>query len=660
MTQQIRLNYAQQKLVDRILERLEEGEIPWKSPWKHVNVVPYNATTSTKYKGFNQVSLMMEAFSKGYQDPRWCTFKQAKEKGWRIKKGSQGVSLYYPLLYNHELKRFLTAKDFEGLDDKESDKLKAASTLRDKSFTVFNAEQLVGIEKLPQAELVGVPFESLIAKQVIRDLEKNMDIVIEHEEQDRAYYNKVDDRIKMPHQKQFLGEQGYYATLFHEISHATGHEERLNRDLSGSFGSAEYAQEELVAEFSSLFLSQKLGLPQEQSEIDNGSAYIASWMQVLKDNPQVLALSINKANQAYNYVYDKGNIKSLEDALEKIHGDAKKDLKNVRHNYDKSNKVDVEVLRRDVLITDYAQLELGLNLTPNGKNRVSTQEHDSLVIYTDKNDFFRYSTQTGGDIINFVMHFKDLEFKEALNDIQGFYHKYQPSVQETKTFNKQKDENIIASIELPEPAKDNKQVINYLSKTRCLPAGLVQDFIDEGYLYQDSHDNCVFVGKFEDMNVNAVRRAAKKSSNFKADVEGSYKQGGFYYGNDSKTLIVTEGVIDAMSLMAIRSDYKSFDYLSVNGVGNTHNALKFQMDKREGKDKYERIIFALDNDDAGQDATLRAIKFMNNEYPGIDVEYTYPESKDWNAELIHQTKKHDDPTYQHHHSVSYEMGGKSM
>lgn len=660
MTQKIRLNYAQQKLVDRILERLKEGEIPWRSPWQHVNSVPYNGTTNTKYKGFNQISLMMESFSKGYQDPRWCTFKQAKEKGWKVKKGSQGVSLYYPLLYNHELKRFLTAKDFEGLDDKEIDKLKAASTLRDKSFTVFNAEQLVGIEKLPKAELIGVPFESLLAKQVIRDLEENMDLVIEHEEQDRAYYNKVEDRIMMPHQKQFLSEQGYYATLFHEISHATGHELRLNRDLSGGFGSPEYAQEELVAEFSSMFLSQKLGLPQEQQEIDNGSAYIASWMQVLTNNPEVLALSINKANQAYNYVYDKGNIKSLEAVLEKVHDDAKKTVKDIRHNYDKNDKVDVEVLKRDVLITDYAQLELGLNLTPNGKNRVSTQEHDSLVIYTDKNDFFRYSTQAGGDIINFVMHFKDLDFKEALKDIQDFYHKYQPTVQETKSLSVKKNEDIIVSVELPEPAKDNKKVLNYLTQSRCLPAGLIQDFIDEGYLYQDSHDNCVFVGKYEDMNINGVRRAAKKSSNFKADVEGSYKQGGFYYGNDSKTLIVTEGVIDAMSLMAIRSDYKDYDYLSVNGVGNTHNALKFHMDKRNGKEQYERVILALDNDDAGQDATLRAIKYMNSEYAGITVEYTYPESKDWNAELVHQTKKHDDPTYQHHHSVTYEVGGKSM
>lgn len=660
MTQKIRLNYAQQKLVDRILERLKEGEIPWRSPWQHVNSVPYNGTTNTKYKGFNQISLMMESFSKGYQDPRWCTFKQAKEKGWKVKKGSQGVSLYYPLLYNHDLKRFLTAKDFEGLDDKEIDKLKAASTLRDKSFTVFNAEQLVGIEKLPKAELIGVPFESLLAKQVIRDLEKNMDLVIEHEEQDRAYYNKVDDRIMMPHQKQFLSEQGYYATLFHEISHATGHESRLKRDLSGNFGSPEYAQEELVAEFSSMFLSQKLGLPQEQQEIDNGSAYIASWMQVLTDNPEVLALSINKANQAYNYVYDKGNIKTLEAVLEKVHDDAKKTVKDIRHNYDKNDKVDVGVLKRDVLITDYAQLELGLNLTPNGKNRVSTQEHDSLVIYTDKNDFFRYSTHAGGDIINFVMHFKDLDFKEALKDIQDFYHKYQPTVQETKSLSVKKNEDIIVSVELPEPAKDNKKVLNYLTQSRCLPAGLIQDFIDEGYLYQDSHDNCVFVGKYEDMNINGVRRAAKKSSNFKADVEGSYKQGGFYYGNDSKTLIVTEGVIDAMSLMAIRSDYKDYDYLSVNGVGNTHNALKFHMGKRNGKEQYERVILALDNDDAGQDATLRAIKYMNSEYAGITVEYTYPESKDWNEELVHQTKKHDDPTYQHHHSVSYEVGGKSM
>ena len=89
-----------------------------------------------------------------------------------------------------------------------------------------------------------------------------------------------------------------------------------------------------------------------------------------------------------------------------------------------------------------------------------------------------------------------------------------------------------------------------------------------------------------------------------------------------------------MSLIAIQSNNKEMDYLSVNGVAKAKGVLNFHMKKREEAKNYDRIIIAFDNDRAGEEMTNELIDFIKVEYPGIEINHAYPETKDWNDELM--------------------------
>lgn len=626
------LNPSQQKLVSFILDELSEDKIPWKKPWdKKLNNQPRNATTGTRYSGNNQLMLTLTSFSRGFIDPRWCTFNQAKENNWKIKKGAKSVQLVYPLLYSKKLKKYLIADDFKGLTPAEVKELKSGSVLKLKYFNVFNAEEIVGIPKLKERELMGPPFINKVAETASQNILQTMNIDVMHMGE-HAFYKPGTNMIVMPPKETFESEEAYYGTLFHELSHATSSEEHLNREIDTEFGSERYSEEELVAEFSSIFLSQDLGYSGfNGTTIENKGAYINHWAQKIKDDPAVIQRAINNANNAYHYLYDAGNVKELIEEVEAQFTKMK----------DADGKVPLDVLKRDVLITEYAEAVLGLKLNPLGRGIISTMEHDSLMIYTDKNDFYRFSTAKGGTIIDFIMHMEDVDFNTAVNKARDYYYQYEPGAQEYTPRQSIKSNNL-KNMELPEPAEDNKKVISYLTKTRGLPVGIVNDFINKGLLYQDKLDNCVFVGKLEDTALFATRRAAKKSSFFRADVASSIGEVGIFYKNGGNNLILTEGIIDAMSLMTLKANDKNYDYLSVNGVGKAKQVLNFHMVKRPEAENYDRVIIAFDNDTAGEEATNDLIEFINEKYPDLDVFHAYPpNAKDWNDELMNMSKKHE-------------------
>ncbi|QIK86362.1 DUF1738 domain-containing protein [Erysipelothrix sp. HDW6B] len=625
-----KLNISQQKLVDTILESLDKNVIPWNQPWKQgVGGHPHNAVTTTKYRGSNQIILSMISAVRGLRDPRWVTFNQAKEKGWRIKKGAKSAKLCYPLLYNKRLRKVLIAEDFNDLSQEQANQLKSESQLRLKYFDVFNAEEVIGIPKIKVDEMQSVDFSNDIAEKITNNIRDYMHINISNNG-DQAFYRLSNDAITMPEINSFDSEREYYGTLFHELSHATGSPQRLNRDLSGSFGSASYSEEELVAEFSSVFLSQDVGFIKYDETLDNNVAYIQSWANAIRKDPLIISRAINNASKAYNYLYTAGKVKEYENEL------ATKEV--VEQKVYK--EVPLDVIRRDVLISEYAETVLGLSLTSKGRGIISTQEHDSLMIYTHRNDFYRFSTAVGGNIIDFVMHMEDIPFPDALNRVREYYHEFSPEVQEYKAYEK-REINMIDGIELPEPADNNKKVINYLTKTRCIPVGLVNDFIEKGMLYQDKLDNCVFVGRLDGVPLYASKRAAKKSSHFKGEVGSSITEVGVFYNNGGNTLILTEGVIDAMSIMTLKSNNKNFDYLAVNGIAKGKEVFNFHMVKRPEAQSYERVVIAFDNDERGEQATNKLIDYINENYPEIEVYHSYPNLKDWNEELVNMSKKHD-------------------
>lgn len=266
-----KIKAERQKLTNQIIENLEkEGNI-WKKGWDTSLFSPHNPTNGSVYKGYNKFKLMIEAQEQGYKDPRWMTYKQAQSKGWQIKKGSKGVPCEY-WKFEKEIKDI----DDEGNKIIIKEKLKVPLV---NSFTLFNAEDIDGIPKLPKKEKVDNSELDFLNDTLI----KSSECKIEETAADTACYRPSLDKISMPLRESFADPQEFTATLIHEMAHSTGHPDRLNREKGKKFGDELYAKEELRAELSSVFTQDNLNL-KIHSNIDNHTAYIKSWIKVLKND----------------------------------------------------------------------------------------------------------------------------------------------------------------------------------------------------------------------------------------------------------------------------------------------------------------------------------------------------------------------------------------
>lgn len=275
-----KLKDVRKQIVDDVCDALEKGTGEWQKTWKSMQNLPHNAATGRRYNGGNALSLAFISAKNGWDDPRWCTLKQANEKGWRIQKGSKGTHVSY----------------FE-ITEKENEETKEIEkTVVAKQFVVFNAAQINGISPYIRPELT--PFEKI--EKAERMLEES-GARIAHGD-GGAYYSKANDQITLPHPSSFTDRESYYTTALHELGHWTGHPDRLNRDMSGTFGSPQYAKEELVAELTSMFVGGETGLMPEQSHFDNHAAYISHWIGALKKDPDELFRAATSADKAANLI----------------------------------------------------------------------------------------------------------------------------------------------------------------------------------------------------------------------------------------------------------------------------------------------------------------------------------------------------------------------
>ena len=123
----------------------------------------------------------------------------------------------------------------------------------------------------------------------------------------RAYYSPSEDYVRMPTVEQFDDTYSYMSVFLHEAAHASGAAHRLNRDLTGSFGSESYAKEELRAEIASAFTASATGINYEQApQMENHTAYVQNWISVLQNNPNELFRAIKDATKISDYLIEKG------------------------------------------------------------------------------------------------------------------------------------------------------------------------------------------------------------------------------------------------------------------------------------------------------------------------------------------------------------------
>lgn len=282
----------QQQLAEEFVTLLETEQLEWKKGWSGISARPYNPVTGTVYHGVNRFRLLLTAQALGYQDPRWCTFHQIQQNNWRLKSGkgqSSRVEIWMP--YDRELKKWITWEEF-----REQGGITERYCLRTKSYPVFNGDMIEGI---PQLE---VTLQEVDPVELVDTISDSMQVPIVYHETDRAFYRPSEDRIYLPNREQFFSTYDYASTALHELAHATGAAHRLNRKLTGSTSQESYAQEELVAEITSCFLSSELPVQQTEEHIRNHQAYVQSWIRQIREKPESLIRAIQSAEQVSNYL----------------------------------------------------------------------------------------------------------------------------------------------------------------------------------------------------------------------------------------------------------------------------------------------------------------------------------------------------------------------
>ena len=270
------------EIAQLIIDQLEKGCAPWQKAWDNVTVLPTNLQTGKEYTGGNTLTLLLLGALSGYESPYWLTYKQAKELGGNVKKGERGVHCVY------------WAEDQSLKINAEKDELTLQTRLIPCLFTVFNAEQIEGVE-LPKQDKKRA-FKPVKAAEKIL---KNSGAEINEVDSNSAFYNPAKDLIVLPRRSQFKSASGFYDTALHELGHWTGHESRLNRDLSVQFGSESYAREELRAEIASMMIAMEIGLPHNT---ENHSAYVGSWIKALKEDPKEIFRAAADAEKIKNYI----------------------------------------------------------------------------------------------------------------------------------------------------------------------------------------------------------------------------------------------------------------------------------------------------------------------------------------------------------------------
>lgn len=272
-----------QTVTDSIISALEAGVKPWSCPWQRVpgmSGLPSNYATGAAYSGMNIMLLWGSASEQGFSDSRWMSYKQAQAEGGQVRKGEHGTTaIFYATL------------------EKESEDGEIVQIPMLKTFTVFNVQQIDGLPLTtetisPDATFDPLPeAENLIRKSGANIIEKGQN----------AFFQPSTDQVWLPERHLFSDAANFYATGLHELVHWSGGKKRLNREMKGKFGSADYAEEELVAELGSAFLMADLGIVGEVQH----ESYIASWLKALKNDNRYIFKAASAASKAHRYLMDK-------------------------------------------------------------------------------------------------------------------------------------------------------------------------------------------------------------------------------------------------------------------------------------------------------------------------------------------------------------------
>lgn len=272
------------QITDRIIAALEQGMVPWHKPWTCGNSGCISYSTGKPYSLLNHLLL-------GGICGEYITFKQATLAGGHVRKGEKSKFVVF-------------WKPYEKVDE-ETGEITKHFYLR--YYNVFHLSQVEGVDPRwavsvrPAAELQP----DAAADAIIKDYVDRSGVTLRITESDQAFYQPGTDTVTVPQLSQYKQQAEYYSTLFHELTHSTGHKSRLDRltDIA-AFGSHEYSKEELCTELGSAFLVNHCGL-ESTSSFRNSAGYIQGWLKALKDDKRLIVSAAGQAEKAVNLILNR-------------------------------------------------------------------------------------------------------------------------------------------------------------------------------------------------------------------------------------------------------------------------------------------------------------------------------------------------------------------
>ena len=301
-------------ITEKVINGLKKDGLSWFKPWSNNGTdvtLPISYDSKKAYNGINALILSAAMRENGWTRPEFLTFKQVTKAGGKVIKGSKSEIVTYWVVSFLDTKNGKwypneKALNAAGLQKNDKDVL---TNFNPRFYYVFNIEQTEGVKPLDITidEIVeGTVFEKIDSAELVLANYKNAPSLRHGGNQ--AYYKPAKDHVQMPKPETFVDSDSYYKTLFHELAHSTGHENRLNRKgisntstAAASFGSDVYSHEELIAEMASMFLVSVTGI-EPKDNMTNSQAYINGWVKKLKDHPKMIMQASSQADKAVKHI----------------------------------------------------------------------------------------------------------------------------------------------------------------------------------------------------------------------------------------------------------------------------------------------------------------------------------------------------------------------
>lgn len=305
---------ALQKFADLMIKKLTEVDADWKKPWFTTtgHGLPQNIDGRV-YNGINSFMLFLLQEERHFQTPVYMTFPQAKKQDVYINKGEKSFPvLFWNFLVKNDSGNKISMDEYKALSKEEQKEYSVIPYT--KPYQVFNVDQTNFAEVYPER------WKALQDKFNCPELKDEqgllscpeLDYMLKHKtwlcpivstHSDRAFYRPSEDMIYLPLKSQFYTGDGFYSTLLHEMTHSTGIESRLGREVKNIFGDSKYAKEELIAEFTAAVSCRSLGIVSGVRE--ENTQYLKNWLGAIKKEPKFLYSVLTDVGKASTMILNE-------------------------------------------------------------------------------------------------------------------------------------------------------------------------------------------------------------------------------------------------------------------------------------------------------------------------------------------------------------------